>query len=290
MKRGNFMKKVLCAVLASLTALAMCACNGGSASKTTDPTQANPPRGSSTSKVSLISFDDNTVAPTEATTGVEEKTAEDYVITKIEKSLPGTNKFLITGEEYNGEDNMPNRIPQLTLLGDDAQNANSEILSKYSQFLEDNEEAAAGGHPLGRIDYVAFLNGKVLSLALESRSTDTPNSYFSVYNFDVTTGKALSKSEVLSVANASAQDIEGMVKDKINVIFNDMASKATSNYVQVVEDARNSSLSEENLSKVEYYYNADSDLTAAFRYTGVAGAADYGEISVLDAAMDFTAR
>ena len=130
----------------------------------------------------------------------------------------------------------------------------------------------------------------MLSLALESRSTDTPNSYFSVYNFDVTTGTALSKSEVLSVANASAQDIEGMVKDKINVIFNDMASKATGNYVQVVEDARNSSLSEENLSKVEYYYNADGDLTAAFRYTGVAGAADYGEISVLNAAMDFTAR
>ena len=75
MKRGNFMKKVLCAVLASLTALAMCACNGGSASKTTDPTQANPPQGSSTSKVSLISYGDNTAEPTEDTTGVEETPA-----------------------------------------------------------------------------------------------------------------------------------------------------------------------------------------------------------------------
>lgn len=283
------MKKILCAVLASLTALAMCACNGGNASKTTDTTQDNPSQ-SSTGKVSLISFDDNTEATTEAATEITKKTAEDYVYTKIEKSLPGTYKFLITGEEYSGEDNMPNRIPQVNLLGTDAENANAEIMNKYSKFLEDNEEAAAGGHPLGRIDYVAFLNGKVLSLALESRSTDTPNSYFNVYNFDVTTGKALSKSEVLSVANASAQDIEGMVKDEINAIFDDMAAKSSGSAAQIIEDARQSSLTEENLSKVEYYYNADGDLVAAYRYTGVAGAADYGEISVLNAAMDFTAR
>ena len=294
LKRGNLMKKVLCAILASFTALAMCACQGGNVSKTSTTSQSSTPQSglsqSSLSKIISDSSTEKSEASSETPTEQQKKTVNDYVYTEVEKSLPGTSKFLITCEEYSGEENKPNRIPQVKLLSSAAQTVNAEIMNKYSKFLEDNEEAVAGGHPIGRIDYAAYLNGNILSLAIESRSTDTPNSHFSVYNFDVTTGETLSRSQLLSVANAAEQDILDMVKDEINAIYDDMASKATGNYVKIVEDARNSSLSEENLSKVEYYYNADGDVTAAFRYTGVAGAADYGEISVLDAAMDFTAR
>ena len=254
------MKKLLYTAVAACLALSMCACAG---------------KGVSVSVAKSSGVTDSAVSAQETT---KAPVAGDFVETKTERHLPGTFNFLITGEKGQAEGSVPNRIPRLLLTSADAQRINEEIASAYDSLLEQLEEAAAT-HPMGRIDYVAYLNGNILSLAIESRSVDTPNSTFNVYNLDVTTGKELSYEETAALSDKGLSNAQAEVIAAINELFDDMAQNGAPN--KIIEQARSSSISEENLSKVKYYFNGEGKLTAAFRYTGVAGASDYGEIAVL---------
>ena len=271
------MKKILCAILTAVTAFALCACTGG-VSKTDGSSQS-----SSSQSITEAPEKTQPAETTEAAATTEaaenNKTVDDYVYTKVEKSLQGTPKFLITGEE-NVTGESPNRIPQLSIESEDAAAINKEITEKYEDTLNSFE-----GNPQGRIDYVAFLNRNVLSLAIEHRTVNTPCSYFSVYNVDVKSGKRLSTEETLQYADTSADNIRSQVRLKIDSIFDAMDPGDSGEHIQIIETARTGSLSEENLSAVEYYFNGEGWLTAAFRYKGVAGAESYGEIAVLNAEM-----
>ena len=258
------MKKLLYTAVAACLALSMCACAGKGVSVSVAK--------SSGTTDSAVSVQETTKAPV----------AGDFVETKTERHLPGTFNFLITGEKGQAEGSVPNRIPRLLLTSADAQRINEEIASAYDSLLEQLEEAAAT-HPMGRIDYVAYLNGNILSLAIESRSVDTPNSTFNVYNLDVTTGKELSYEETAALSDKGLSNAQAEVIAAINELFDDMAQNGAPN--KIIEQARSSSISEENLSKVKYYFNGEGKLTAAFRYTGVAGASDYGEIAVIHSSL-----
>ena len=251
------MKKLLYTAVAACLALSMCACAG---------------KGVSVSVAKSSGTTDSAVSAQETTKAL---VAGDFVETKTERHLPGTFNFLITGEKRQAEGSVPNRIPRLLLTSADAQRINEEIASAYDSLLEE----AAATHPRCRIDYVAYLNGNILSLAIESRSVDTPNSTFNVYNLDVTTGKELSYEETAALSDKGLSNAQAEVIAAINELFDDMAQNGAPN--KIIEQARSSSISEENLSKVKYYFNGEGKLTAAFRYTGVAGASDYGEIAVL---------
>ncbi len=96
---------------------------------------------------------------------------------------------------------------------------------------------------------------------------------------NVTTGKELSYEETAALSDKGLSNAQAEVIAAINELFDDMAQNGAPN--KIIEQARSSSISEENLSKVKYYFNGEGKLTAAFRYTGVAGASDYGEIAVL---------
>ena len=230
-----------------------------------------------------------TEAPTEEPTTEEPTEAQpqystdvsDYVYTATEKSLPFGGEFLITGEGRSSG-NSPNRIPQLSIKSTDAERINKEIHSDFDGVLSDYVEAAAQ-HPLGRVDYVCYLNDNVLSLVIENRSVDTPNSYFKVYNLDVITGKELNGGEIASMCDIDAYDSEDELYAQIDEIFDKMKANGGANMTSIVEKARSDTFAQENLDKFRFFFNGERHLTAAYRYAGVAGAADYGNIAVLSA-------
>ncbi len=289
-------KKLSVLFLISLLAFSLAACDtgGGTSKSDSSAVQTTAPQEASaeTSSTQEASADD-TAAPTEeATETTAEPTTEasygtvgDYVFTKVEKNLPSNGSFLLTGETGTYGTTVPNRLPQLKLDSADAASVNSEIMSNHSEQIESNA-ASAYEHIQGRIDYVAFLNGGVLSLVIESRSTDTPNSYFDVYNFDVTTGNLLSKEEVIALSTSSQDEVRAELTAEINAIYDGMLENAqTDANIQAVENCRTGSLTEENLSAAQYYFNGEGQMVAAYRYKGVAGAESYGGLGILNTSI-----
>ena len=273
------MKKVFAAAIAAILALSLCACSGSDSNSSDETTEAVTQANSDVSKVEAT-----TEEPAEETTeaATEARQVSDYVYTKIEKSLPSPGSFLLTGETNSAGENVPVRMPQLSINSADAQRVNSEINENCASAIDDLVQAAPI-HPSGRIDYDCYLNGDVLSLVIENRSADTPNSVFYVYNFDVTTGNELSYGDVISRSDKSSEEVSEMIKSEINAVFDKMLNSSGGKLSDQVEAVRTSSLSDENLAKVMYYFNKEGQLAAAFRHYAIAGAESYGALCVFNA-------
>ncbi|MBQ6154188.1 MAG: hypothetical protein IJJ15_10630 [Ruminococcus sp.] len=217
---------------------------------------------------------DNSATPTEDIVIVG--SIDDYVYTKAEFFAPYYGSLKIMGEEgYEGE-SAPNRLPMLRIDSDDAAAINTEI----ENTIEDQfTTLSSSEYTYGRIDYVAFLNGSVLSLAIEFRSVDTPTSTFHIYNIDVKTGKKLSFDQVIALTGMSTDDAYDEVSAAIEDIYSNITT--TDQWKDFLEEQKEKSLADENLHSTQFYLNENGNLTAGYRYYGVAGAESYGEIAEL---------
>lgn len=253
------MKRMLMAFLVGAMAVSFCACTGGS---TTD----NP-------KISV------TEATEEATK--YSMNVDDYVYPEVKLSLPYTGSFMITGEKNIKNEKVENRMPQLSMDSADAKDINDDIHNKYKK-LFDNMEKQGSDHPLGRTDYVCSLNDNILSIVIETRSVDTPNSAFNVYNINVETGKKLSADEVVALSSIDKAKAKEQLTAILKAKFSE-AKKVASGMDSALAEAEARTLADENLNSVVYYFNKGRKLVAAYRFYWIAGAESYGEIVALDA-------
>ena len=292
MKGDISMKKVLAAAILLILALSFAACsNSGSGNNASSD-------GTVSSKAGSSAFEESTAGKNEkATEEVTEEVTEaqteeptetltvgDYVYTKIEKNLPSPGSFLLTGEQGNGGELVPVRMPQLKLDSADAKRINNEITQDCASRIDDLEKSAPV-HPSGRIDYAAYLNKNILSLIIEKRSADTPNSYFTVYNLDVTTGEEISYGKLVSLSDKSNDEVTDMLKNEITALFDKPLPSANASMADSLKNAKDKSLSDDNLSAAMYYFNGEGQLAVAYRYHWIAGAENYGALSVLNASV-----
>ncbi len=203
--------------------------------------------------------------------------AEDYVRTEKECQAKYSGAFLITGEN----DTARCRQPQLTIDSSDAKTVNNEIKEKTEDVFE---KANKGDTAWFRTDYVCYINGNILSLAVEIRTVDTPNSMFYVYNFNVETGKRLSYSDIMSAAGVNEAEAYQMVKGDMLPRFEELEGKSTNpSMASQIEKAQSRTLADENVKKSDFFLNGDGKLCACYRYYWVAGAENYGAVAVLNA-------
>ena len=260
------MKKILSAVLVCALAFSMCSCSmfGGSDKK---------------SKSSTGSGVAETTAPLDKTK------AESYVSTALEKKLPFSGDFQITGEKGLKNALVPNRMPQLMLDGDAARRINLEITAKYRVQLK-TKQRPADDHAVDRVDYVCTLNGNILSLVIEHRTVEeVPNSFFDVYNFDIETGEQLTGADIVAASTTELKKTRNYAKEKINKIYDAMEKDADSATKARIANARQVSTSDENLEQCEYYFNAKKNLIIIYHYKGVNGAIGYAVHEVTKATM-----
>lgn len=251
---------LLCA--AALAAAALTACAPNKQSSAAQPTDAP------------------TTSESVATTAPPvQKTAEDYVETVREYNIDYHGTFLLTGEtDYHPETGSVARMPQLTLNSADAQAINSEIHEKLDSIFDRYPNA---DYITGRTDYVCYLNGNLLSLVIESRSTDTPNSGFTVYNINVDTGSRLSNEEIVSAAGISAEEVRTALAADINARCDEgLAGLTREDLVSQMERAREASLAEDNLANAACFFDGDGALNVTYRYKWIAGAENYGALLV----------
>lgn len=229
-----------------------------------------------------------TSAATEPTTEAEPTSEpvvhvpEDFVVTRTQQEIRYSGAFLLTGEDYGESETALCRLPRLTLTSDDAKAVNSDIAEKFDSTYTycTNDE-----YPVGRVDYICTLNGNILSLPIEMRSVDTPNSSFTVYNINTETGVKLSPDEVAAAAGASMDDVYKAIRADVNSRCDETKEKLYSgggnnleNNLALLEEARQKTLAQDNLSKAEVYLDKEGVLTAAYRYYWIAGAENYGAL------------
>lgn len=231
---------------------------------------------------SVIETTELTEPPTE--NPLDGKTADDFVFTELEYQVPYHGSFLITEEKNNEQDTARCRLPQLDLEIGDASEINQEIHNELDRIFEyyktiDPSVYYSGG----RVDYLCYLNSSVLSLVIESRSTDTPNSYFYVYNIDVLTGKRLDNEELINLSTVSVNEAYGLLYNVIESKYTDIQGDWVSD--EMLEDIKERSLSNSNIECSGFYFNNEGKLAVTYRYNWFAGAENYGDVCTLDASI-----
>ena len=262
-------KPIITAACAAVLALGAAACQAPAApvSKMEAPEFSAadaPTTGAATAAVA-------TVAPT---TSAPARRVEDYVITAKERQIAYNGSFQLTGEEAHTSETATARLPELRQDIPDATAVNAELHENLDSLFKgyDNDN-----YVHGRVDYAAALNGnRILSLAVESRSVDTPNSFFWVYNFNVETGKRLTRDEVAAIAGTTTQDVLNEVIDDINTRCDN--ANVSGNLLDQMDRARSRTLAQENLDKAEFFFDENGVLNAVYRYYWIAGAENYGAL------------
>ncbi len=205
-----------------------------------------------------------TVAPT---TEAPARRVEDYQIAY-------NGAFQLTGEEPRTSETATARLPELRLDNPDAAAVNAEIHERLDSLFNGYDN---NGYVNARADYTAALNGnQILSLAVETRSVDTPNSFFMVYNFNVETGNRLTRDEVAAIAGTTTQDVLGEIIDDINTRCDNL--DVSGGMLDQMERSRARSLAQENLDQAQFFFDENGVLNAVYRYYWIAGAENYGAL------------
>lgn len=253
------MKKTVCAALLCAFAASLCSCSfsGGGASEAPAET--------------VQVTDETRVFSTDV---------DDYVYPEKKVSKLYKGSFQITGEEgIDGK--SPSRMPQLNMDTRDASEINDDIHSKYDAVFK-SLEAAGDSNPSPRTDYQAYLNDNILSLVIETRSVDTPNSGFNVYNINVETGQKATADDIIAMSSADRENAEKLLSAEISKKY-DSLNSLPDNMKSAGAEAKRKSLAGDNISNAVYYFNGERKLTAAYKYYWVAGAEICGAVSALDA-------
>ena len=242
--------------------------------------QNNPTEESDeTAASSIVETEPETEEPTEYTS--VEKTAEDYVSTCREYIAHYRSAMILAGGNENSSETTICRLPQLNTDLKAASSINQEIHNNFDKTFDEYTTIDEQFIPADWIDYRCYLNSSVLSLIIERRTTNTPNSFFYVYNIDVISGEQLYNDDIINCSSVSSDKANELLKDEIEEIYADVQGEWVTD--DMLKNAKNKTLSSEYLDKVSMYLNEDGKLCAAYRYVWFAGAGDYGDICILDA-------
>lgn len=220
-----------------------------------------------------------TTAATEPTTvPVVEYNAEDFVYTEYEFYMPYEVSLLT---DDSSKVTSMSRLPGLKIDSADANVVNNEIINEYY-----NDFWKIAGYDSNytneRMDYVCFCNDNILSLVIEHHIWHT--SVFSVYNFDLDTGKLLSYDEVASLGGITMDDVKNCVADEIEAKFASVEGNLGEYaYSYEYQQIQNDCYTAENLNKTKCYYDENGQLMAVYDYYWIAGSGYGRDLTSIDA-------
>ncbi len=168
---------------------------------------------------------DPTVAPTEDQT--TDETPEDETVSKPQNK-PHTNKNALITELHRVivDGRCVLSVPQINLDSADAKRINQEIEESYKEaveyYMEDADAVNYNGYTSWRIERSSDHSFALIII------DDDPKGfyYYTVYNFDSTTGKELTNAEVLEIAGLTQADFDKLVRTRIEEYFQEAYSDA----------------------------------------------------------------
>jgi len=215
---------------------------------------------------------DETTEATEATTlPVVSDNLADYVQPDIEETLTGTDEF---GNSWN----IPLSVPKLLPFSDDAIACQQKIVDTYHGQVESLvAQSEENIYPMTEgMHYYAYLTDGILSLVIESISPSNDH-FYTVYNFDVTTGELLDDATFLKMLNITEEDFYTRAAAAAEAKLKETLSAATNLPEQMYEQVRVPTVSQENLDEAMPYLS-DTGLMMAVNIYSLAGASLYAHL------------
>lgn len=229
------MKKITAFLLVSILAvLTACSVNININNKPTEATQAASPTQEETSAQSSAG------------------TLEDYVKTakEIKSTSPGDGKTITL------------RTPEVLIDSDDAKEFNREIDNKFGSNLNSNSDF----NPIYQLDYIASLNGAILSVAVHG-AFEGGNTYGLCGSFDINSGKKLTNADLCTAAGRSYTEVMEKLKENLEKYYNVKYNMLPGN-----EREKEKTLADDNLSQSELYLEDNNKLVAMVHiYAAVGG-------------------
>lgn len=228
-----------------------------------------PESDSDSKKTEFDRFGDDDDTATEPENETEAETEEvvqydvnDFVYTYKESSSPYVGKFYCTGESDHSGENVPNRLPLLTIDSDYAREVNAFLIEQYDcdlEYLSDEGQ---------RLDYVAAINGNILSLVVEVHYPANGSYGMNIYNINVETGEEVSIDDVVAMSDITIAQMYELVEEDVEAIFDEMLTQnpqlADSPMFTEIKDK---TLADANMQRVRCYFDSDGKLNVVyFRY------------------------
>ncbi len=162
---------------------------------------------------------------TEETT-TEETTTEETTKKATPTPIPESDAKTTVKDQYkrgfkvNGK-TLYTHIPQVIIEDVDTKAFNAEVLKKFQDIAKKNDS---------RVYYSYFVGKKAVSLyiTIELESGNSQQKNFYVYNCSRTTGKKLSREEMLKIMGVSSSTFNSKVKNAIKNMWKKNYSKDTS--------------------------------------------------------------
>lgn len=182
-----------------------------------------------------------TQAPTEPEKGAAIGGVGDYVRTAKEASF-----------SYDDGTARTYRIPEIVLGTGDAAAANSEIMERFGDDVQEYTDFS----PVISLDYEAYLNERYLSV-ITTGKYEGGNSYALCYTFDVVSGNSLNNSLLCSSTGRNYDTAVSKLTENLTAVYDERYGQIPGN-----DGERNRTLDSENIKAAKMYLNASGKLMA----------------------------
>ena len=162
-------------------------------------------------------------------------------------------------------------VPAFNINTEEIKNLNTEILNKYKT----NEADMS----ITNTSYKYYENDNIISVIIDRTTTETSYDEYNVYNVDKSTGKQLTKEEVLATKSITKEQYEATISTQMANIFSEMWDNQNSlttggNFLEE-QRAKNNSKENCSMNKTEVYLGENGNLYYIASIYSLAGANSY---------------
>lgn len=154
-------------------------------------------------------------------------------------------------EEKSGQYNINAKLPLFKLESDVISNINKEIFDTFGRKIVDIISNTSV-YTTYNLDYVAYINGNVISLIIKCNYKDGTNpqrTIIQTYNYDIENNKLLTIQDLLDYKNLNEEEVQNKVHEQIKEISKQMQSISDQGYNIYIRDE------EDSIYEIDNTYN-----------------------------------
>ena len=185
------------------------------------------------------------------------------------------NEMIISSDSYGKTKQIiPVGIPKLLPFSEDAITCQNEIQDRFGPTLEEMRQNASEGYSISHayIEHFVYLNDTILSVVIHERSV-FDSSAFTVYNFDIESGKQLNIQELMNKLQITdyAEKFTQTAKETFEANYGHF------NHDDFYQTQLATTVNKENIDKVKPYVAENGKVMIIINIYALAGAAYYPE-------------
>lgn len=185
-------------------------------------------------------------------------------------------------KDYNGNQvDVTYKIPRIVLEGTDAELANKqseEIFNDKCKSADDMRNFNAWELQYTKLDYEYYINDNVLSVVIFNKYPFNNYTEYTVYNFDVLSGKRLYNEDIANKLSLNYSKIKNVIIEKIQNYFNSLPTNHSTFYYTQLER----SISDDNIESSSLYIGENGQIMVEYRIYKMAGSETYYYLMSID--------